>query len=76
MVAHHGKVRFVEVKVRSPADTLGDDAVSPQKRRRLHQAGELWLAQTAEPLVEVCFLVAYVDTAVDPWAVRWLDDAF
>jgi Holliday junction resolvase-like predicted endonuclease len=76
VVAHDGKLRFVEVKVRTPSDTLADDAVSPHKRRRLRSAGEAWLAQGADPVVEVCFLVAYVDVAVEPWAVRWVDDAF
>ncbi len=76
VVAHDGKVRFVEVKVRDPADPLADDAVSPHKRRRLRSAGEAWLAQQPGEPAEVCFLVAYVDTSQDPWAVRWVDDAF
>ena len=76
VVAHDGKLRFVEVKVRDPADSLGDDAVSPHKRRRLRAAAETWLAGCAETPLEACFLVAYVDTAATPWAVRWIDDAF
>ena len=76
VVAHDGKVRFVEVKVRDPADPLGDDAVSPHKRRRLVRAAEAWLAAAPGEPREACFLVAYVDTAQTPWAVRWVDDAF
>lgn len=76
VVAHDGKVRFVEVKVRDPADPLGDDAVSPHKRRHLVRAAEAWLALQVEAPREACFLVAYVDTAAEPWAVRWVDDAF
>lgn len=76
MAGHDGKLRFVEVKVRDPADILGDDAVSPHKRRRLKSAAEAWLAGMAGEPVEACFLVAYVDATVDPWAIRWIDDAF
>lgn len=76
VVGHHGKLRFVEVKVREPGDPLADDAVSPHKRRRLKRAAEAWLAAWPEPFDEACFLVAYVDARVDPWSVRWLDDAF
>ncbi|MDP2306719.1 MAG: YraN family protein [Pseudomonadota bacterium] len=76
VAGHDGKLRFVEVKVRDPADILGDDAVSPHKRRRLKSAAEAWLAGMAGEPVEACFLVAYVDATVDPWAIRWIDDAF
>jgi putative endonuclease len=76
VVTHDGKLRFVEVKVRAPDDPLSDDAVSPHKRRRLRSAAEAWLAQMPTPPLEVCFLVAYVDTASDPWRVTWIDDAF
>lgn len=75
VVRREGRLRFVEVKVRAQADSLTDDAVSPHKRRRLRAAAEAWLASQPEP-DEVCFLVAFVDTLVEPWRVRFVDDAF
>jgi putative endonuclease len=76
VAGHDGKLRFVEVKVRAPEDPLSDDAVSPHKRRRLKSAAEAWLAAMPGEPLEACFLVAYVDASVEPWAIRWIDDAF
>lgn len=70
-----GRLRFVEVKVRLPDDTLSDDAVSPHKQARLRGAARAWLALHGDA-EEQCFLIAYVDATASPWAVRWLDDAF
>lgn len=70
-------LRFVEVKARHDADPLADEAVTPVKQRRLVAAAEVWLhTHPAVGWDEVAFLVAWVDTTVTPWSVRWLDDAF
>ena len=77
VVLRSGVLRFVEVKARHVDDPLADEAVTPVKQQRLRRAALAWLhAHPAVVWREAAFLVAWVDTAVTPWDVRWLDDAF
>lgn len=77
VVSRGGVLRFVEVKARREDDPLADEAVTPVKRLRLRQAAEAWLHTHRDvDYDEVAFLVAWVETAQEPWTIRWLDDAF
>ena len=71
-----GELRVVEVKARRADDPRGDDAVDPRKQARLRLAARAWLAVHPEITEEAAFLVAWVDTTVEPWEIRWLDNAF
>ena len=75
VVAHDGKLRFVEVKLRRSRDTLSDDAVAPRQRLRLLAAAEAWLEAHGN-VDEACFLLATVDPSVEPWSIVWMDDPF
>lgn len=71
-----GAVRFVEIKARRAGDARADEAVTARKQSRLRLAARAWLALNPEAADEYSFLVAWVDTTVDPWEIRWLDNAF
>ncbi|MFZ5480585.1 MAG: YraN family protein [Myxococcota bacterium] len=70
------RLRFVEVKLRLPEDTLSDDALTHHKLANLRRAASAWLVEHGELAPEHAFLVAFVDGTTDPWSVRWIDDAF
>lgn len=76
VILRDGCLRFVEVKLRVPEDTLTDDAVPMHKQLLLRNAAAAWCVAHGDPPVEQAFLVAYVDASRTPWAIRLLDDAF
>ncbi len=74
VVARGVAVRFVEVKLRDPADPLGDEAVSASKRSRLRGAARAWLlSHSGLDPHDLAFLVAFV---APDGVVRLVDDAF
>jgi putative endonuclease len=74
VVARGVAVRFVEVKLRDPADPLGDEAVSASKRSRLRSAARAWLlSHSGLDPHDLAFLVAFV---APDGVVRLVDDAF
>lgn len=76
IVARAGELRFVEVKARRADDPRADEAVDPRKQARLRLAARAWLAMNPLRDEVSAFLVAWVDTTVEPWEIRWVDDAF
>lgn len=71
------ELRFVEVKARRAGDPRADDALTPRKQARLRLAAKAWLAlNPAYERLAPAFLVAFVDTTLEPWEIRWLDNAF
>ena len=69
-----GRLRFVEVKARHDALVDGEDAITPDKQRRIAAAADAWLDAHAVDAHEVAVLVAVVDG--DDLSIRWIDDAF
>lgn len=76
VVERDGALRFVEVKARGDDDLDPLEAITPAKQRRLVGAARAWLEAFRPEVWELCFLVAVVDTSVEPWRVAWYDDAF
>jgi putative endonuclease len=76
VVLRDGRLRFVEVKARHDDDLDPLEQVGAEKRRRLVGAARAWLQAHRPEIDEVCFLVAVVDLAAEPWSVSWVDDAF
>lgn len=76
IVRRAGEVRFVEVKARREGDPRSDEAVNPRKQARLRLAARAWMALNPEAEGDVAFLIAWVDTTVEPWEIRWMDNAF
>ena len=76
VVERGGALRFVEVKARGPLDPAPEDAVGPEKQRRLRLAAEAWL-QARGDARDIAFLIALVTVGSDGVpSVSWLDDAF
>ncbi|MCB9779175.1 MAG: YraN family protein [Alphaproteobacteria bacterium] len=72
-----GRLRFVEVKARSPDDPVGLDAISDSKQRKLVRAARAFLAEYDDLWDEACFTVAWVDLREgEPGHIEWIDDAF
>lgn len=86
VVARLGRLRFVEVKARSPDDPVGLDAIGTNKQRRLVRAARAFLASWPDLVDEACFMVALVhlplgshslsDIVPDSVRVDWIDNAF
>ncbi len=68
-------LRFVEVKARAGEDD-GLASITAAKRRRIAAAASAWLDAFRPAVDDIGFLVALVDLSVEPWGVRWIDDAF
>lgn len=64
------------MKARRPDDPRADEAVDGRKQARLRLAARAWLALNPDATRQVAFLVAWVDPGVEPWEIRWIDDAF
>jgi putative endonuclease len=76
IVERAGVLRFVEVKARAPDDPAPDEAVGPEKQRRLRLGAEAWLAYRGDSR-DIAFLVALVTLGADGVpSVAWYDDAF
>lgn len=76
VVLRAGRLRFVEVKARSPEDPTGLESITRSKRAKLIRTAEAWLLEKAPRPGEMAFLVAVVDCAPGGWTVEWVDDAF
>lgn len=79
VVRRDGRIRFVEVKARADDGVDPLESIGPRKRARLVRAAEAWMVahpHHAAEAVELAFLVAVVDLAVEPWSVAWIDAAF
>lgn len=76
VVRRGGRVRFVEVKGRDPADSLGLESIDDRKQARLVSVAEAWTAMHPGLHGELGFLVAVVTMAPGGWTTEWLDDAF
>ena len=69
-----GKLRFVEVKLRSSIeDALS--SITSAKRRRLISAAEAWLCVHREPFEDSCFALAVVLPGPTP-SIHWFDNPF
>jgi putative endonuclease len=77
IAARADELRFVEVKARRPGDPRSDEALSRRQQARLRLAAKAWLVlNPSYEQLEQAFLVAFVDATVEPWEIRWVDNAF
>ena len=72
VAAKDGRLRFVEVKARSPSDPVGLEAVGASKRAHLTRAARAWLTEHRDDFEEMAFTVALVEDGL----IAWCDDAF
>lgn len=69
-------VRFVEVKARVDAAIDGEEAITPEKQRRIGAAANAWWMANEVDAEEFAVLVAVVDVHEGETTIRWIDDAF
>ena len=67
------RLRFVEVKFRSPGDPVGLAAVDGRKIKRIERAAEVYL-QRFDDYDEACLAVAYVEPSAGGWEIEFFDN--
>ena len=72
VVSKAGRLRFVEVKTRSPNDPVGVESVGESKRAHLIRAARSWMIEHGDAFDEMAFTVAFVEDG----SIVWYDDAF